>query len=170
MSTHAEAKYRVRELTSDDAEAYRRLRLQAVETRPSDYQTTPKSATTLPWELQISASQLYKVFGVFDGDGLQGILGFRQLSNPKVRHKGIVWGMYLREEARGTGMAEALMERVLAYAAERVDQVMLSVLATNERAQAFFRKMGFERYGMEPHAMKIEGVYYDEVYMQKFLH
>jgi ribosomal protein S18 acetylase RimI-like enzyme len=77
--------------------------------------------------------------------------------------------MYVREDARGTGLAEAMVEAVMEHARGRVEQILLSVITDNERARHFYRKMGFEPYGLERRALKIGDRYYDEEYCVKFL-
>ena len=48
--------------------------------------------------------------------------GFYALEGPKTRHKGVLWGMYVKPAARGRGLAKALTERVMAQARrERVE-------------------------------------------------
>jgi RimJ/RimL family protein N-acetyltransferase len=44
----------------------------------------------------------------------------------------------------------------------RVTQVKLSVNTENEKAAALYRSLGFEVYGREPRAMRVDGRYHDE--------
>ena len=108
-------------------------------------------------------------YGGFVGDELKGFLGFTPLRNPKIAHKGVLWGMYVQPEARGSGLAEAMVEAALDYARGHVEQVLISVIADNGRACRFYERMGFERYGSEPRALKIGGEYYDEEFRVKML-
>jgi RimJ/RimL family protein N-acetyltransferase len=102
-------------------------------------------------------------------DELCGFVGFYPLKNPKISHKGLLWGMYVNEKARGTGLAAAMVEAVLEHARGQVEQVMLSVITENERARRFYEKMGFEPYGLERRALRIGDRYYDEEFRVKFL-
>ena len=54
---------------------------------------------------------------------------------PKQAHKGLLWGMYVRSIARGTGVAKPLVEAVLGHARERVELVQLTVVSENKAAQ-----------------------------------
>ncbi len=160
---------RVRRLTEDDAEIYRAIRLEALERYPEAFQSTYETSAELPLEAYVQRLQRHALFGGFRGDDLSGFVGFYPLRSPKVRHKGLLWGMYVKEEARGTGLAAALVEAVLDHARAHVDQILLSVITDNERARHFYGRMGFEPYGLEPRALKIGDRYYDEEFRVKFL-
>ena len=74
--------------------------------------------------------------------------------------------MYVAPEYRGQGIGAALLDEALGHA-EKVGmrQVLLSVNAENTAALRLYAGRGFERYGLEPDALFIEGRYYDEEYM-----
>ncbi|MCG8359416.1 MAG: GNAT family N-acetyltransferase [Kiloniellales bacterium] len=159
----------VRRLTEDDAEAYRTIRLEALAHHPEAFQATYESSAELPLDVYTQRIQRYALFGGFRGDELAGIAGFYPLRNPKIRHKGLMWGMYVKEEARGTGLAAAMIEAVVEHARGQVEQILLSVIVDNERARRFYERMGFEAYGMERRALKIGERYYDEEFRVRFL-
>ena len=75
----------------------------------------------------------------------------------------------MQEAQRGCGLAEALIKAVLAYASARVEQLLLSVAATNTRAIRFYRRLGFQAYAVEPRALKVGQNYVDEIHMIKIL-
>jgi ribosomal protein S18 acetylase RimI-like enzyme len=83
----------------------------------------------------------------------------------KLRHKGVLWGMYVRPEARGTGLAAALVQQVVAHAQTLVEQVCLTVVASNVAARRLYSAAGFEEYGLERRGLKVGSEYYDEVLM-----
>jgi diamine N-acetyltransferase len=59
-----------------------------------------------------------------------------------------LWRFYVGRPWHGRGVAQALMERVLAAARTRgARRLWLGVWERNPRAQAFYRKAGFERVG-----------------------
>ncbi|MEV6013017.1 GNAT family N-acetyltransferase [Streptomyces sp. NPDC051976] len=55
--------------------------------------------------------------------------------------------VYLRPEARGTGLAEKLFAAAIAWVWDRADRVYLWVHQDNARAEAFYRRFGFTRTG-----------------------
>ena len=46
-----------------------------------------------------------------------------------------------------------------------VEEVRLSVVSSNAAAVRFYEAAGFVAYGLEPRALKVAGVYHDEVLM-----
>ncbi|MDJ0946905.1 MAG: GNAT family protein [Kiloniellales bacterium] len=159
----------VRRLTEDDAEGFREIRLEALKSHPESFQSTYESAAELPLDAFAQRLRRYALFGGFIGDELYGFVGFFPLRNPKISHKGIMWGMFVKEDARGTGLAEAMVGAVLDHAQGTVEQVLLSVIVENKRARRFYEKMGFEPFGLERRALKIDGRYYDEEFRVKYL-
>ena len=159
----------VRRLREADAEAYRVIRLEALEHYPEAFQATYESAAKLPLEAYVQRLERYALFGgLIDGE-LAGFVGFHRFTNPKIAHKAILWGMYVKESARGTGIAEAIVQAVLGHAANHVEQILLSVITNNARARHFYGKMGFVAYGLEKRALKIGDSYYDEEFRVRFL-
>lgn len=159
----------VRRLTQDDAEIFREIRLEALEKHPETFQSTYESAAELPLDAFKQRLRQYALFGGFADGTLCGFVGFYPLKNPKISHKGLLWGMYVKEEARGTGLAEAMVEAVVEHAKDKVEQILLSVIEENERARRFYAKMGFEPYGLEPRALKIGDRYLGEEFRVRFL-
>ena len=87
----------------------------------------------------------------------------------KRAHKAVLWGMYVRRTARGTGLARGLVEAVIDHARERAVLVQLSVVSDNLVARRLYGSLGFEPYGVEARSLKVDGRYLDEVLMVKML-
>ncbi len=159
----------VRRLTEADVEAYRELRLEALKRHPEAFQATYETSAELTLDAFARRLKQYALFGGFIDGRLCGFVGFYPLKHPRTSHKGILWGMYVREDARGGGLAQALVDAVVEHAKGRVEQILLSVITANERACRFYEKAGFEAYGRERRALKLDGRYYDEEFRVKFL-
>ncbi len=161
--------HEVRRLTPDDAEAFRAIRLESLKNHPEAFGASYEFEEGLA--LSSFAARLRKdaIFGAFQDGELMGTAGFAALKSPKARHKGILWGMYVREPARGSGLAQALVERVVAHAHSQVELVQLTVVTANERALKFYEDQGFECYGTEKKALKIGPDYFDEALLVRFL-
>ena len=159
----------VRRLTQDDVEVFRDIRLEALERHPEAFQSTYESAAELTLDAFRQRLRRYALFGGFVDGELRGFVGFYPLKNPKICHKGIMWGMYVTESARGTGLAKAMVEAVVDYARGKVEQLLLSIIEDNERARRFYEKMGFQPYGLERRALKIGDRYYNEEFRVRFL-
>lgn len=159
----------IRRLESADAEAFRKIRLEALERNPEAFQATFHDEAAESLDQVADRLRRAAVFGATIGDGWVGMAGFFALPGEKVRHKGVLWGMYVRPEARGRGIGAALVERVVAHARTEVEILALSVITENASARRLYERLGFVAYGTEPRAMKQGGVYYDEVLMAKAL-
>jgi GNAT superfamily N-acetyltransferase len=96
------------------------------------------------------------VFGGWIGSSsLLGVAGVRVHGAVKLRHKGMLWGMYVRPEARGTGLAASLVQRVIEEAQSFVEEICLTVVASNAAAHRLYRAAGFEQYGLERRALRV---------------
>ena len=155
----------VRRLGEADVEDYRTIRLEALELAPEAF------GSTLAREQAFSRADFLArltgglVFGAFEGEALAGIAGLVVEAGAKERHKGTLFGMYVRPGARGRGVGLALVEAVLAAAEGLVEQVLLAVVADNAAARLLYERCGFSAYGVEPRALKFNGRYFDEVLM-----
>lgn len=70
-------------------------------------------------------------------------------------------------EARGQSVGRALLVQALALAATVPEllQVNLSVNAGNVAAIALYESLGFQTFGREPGALRIDGVLHDELHL-----
>jgi GNAT superfamily N-acetyltransferase len=159
----------IRRLTADDAAAFRAIRLEALERHPEAFQSVHRDEAAEPLDRIAERLARSTVFGASRGDGLVGMAGFFVHQGEKVRHKGVLWGMYVQAEARGLGIGAALVERVIAHARAEVEILGLSVVTENVSARRLYERLGFVAYGTELRAMKQNGIYYDEVLMAKAL-
>ena len=78
--------------------------------------------------------------------------------------------MNVRPQARGTGLAASLVQRVVEQARTLVEELCLTVVASNTAACRLYSAAGFEQYGLERKALKVGNQYYDEVLMALSLH
>lgn len=155
----------IRRLDVRDVEDYRAIRLAALEGEPDAFGSTYDSEATRPLSTFAGRLATSVVWGACTDAGVVGMAGFTQDAGQKHCHKGFVWGLYVRPAARRQGIATALVETLLASAAEMVEHVTVSVVQGNDAAMALYRRFGFEVYGVEPRALKGAAGYADEVLM-----
>jgi ribosomal protein S18 acetylase RimI-like enzyme len=159
----------VRQLLPEDAEALRILRLEALELHPEAFGSSHAEESTRSADAFAAWTTGGYIAGGFVDGRLDAMAGLSIPRTTKQMHKGTLWGVYVRESRRGSGLAEAVMDAVLDHAGTRVEQVHLSVAATNDRAINLYRRLGFEPYGTERRALLVNGIYIDELLMVKFL-
>jgi len=107
------------------------------------------------------------IVGAFDDGKLVGTAGFVRQPGVKERHKGRIWGVYLKAERRGKGIGLSMMKLLLNRAAdiEGLEQILLSVTTTQAAAIALYRSLSFTSFGYEVRALKIGDRFIDEEYM-----
>jgi ribosomal protein S18 acetylase RimI-like enzyme len=95
------------------------------------------------------------------------IVGWCDISRdsvPTYAHEGML-GMGVLADFRGRGLGERLLRTTLAAAAGAgFERVALSVYASNTRAAALYRKVGFALEGTRVRGRKLDGDY-DDVHM-----
>ena len=157
---------KVRRLEASDVADYRELRLESLKVHPEAFGASWESEGEKPISWWVERLQTTTVFGGWvNNSPLVGVAGFAVYHTAKLRHKGELWGMYVRPEARGTGLAAALVQEVVAHARPLVEQVCLTVVASNVAARRLYNAAGFEEYGLERRGLKVGSEYYDEVLM-----
>jgi RimJ/RimL family protein N-acetyltransferase len=169
------AEIQIRQLTPGDAALYRSIRLEGLKESPEAFGSTFDAEFTKPlaWFFDRLSSSV--VFGairdakllnakILDAKIL-GVAGFAVRDGEKEAHKGLLWGMYVRPDARGAGVARRLVEAVIAYARPHVELIQLSVVVGNEQARRLYARLGFVEYGIEKNSLKYDGRYYDEILM-----
>ena len=164
-----DADLQIRLLAPADAAAYRAIRLSGLKDTPEAFGSTfdAEVAKPLAWFFdRLTASD---VFGALREREILGVAGFAVRDGAKEAHKGLLWGMYVRPEARGTGVARRLVETVIDFARPRVELIQLSVVVGNEPARRLYARLGFVEYGIEKNSLKFGGRYYDEILMARQL-
>ena len=158
--------FKVRRLETDDVASYRELRLEGLKSHPEAFASSWESEAEKPaswWAERLKSNTV--LGGWVDGSPLVGVAGLRVQDAIKLRHKGVLWGMYVRPEARGTGLAAALVQRAVEHASTLVEEICLTVVTSNVAACRLYKAAGFKEYGLERRALKVGSQYYDEMLM-----
>ena len=163
----------LRSLNETDAAAFTKLRLKAIDDSPPAIWPTPEEERTRPLDAvaaQIRQTPEQIVFGVFDQHMLIGIAGLKQEPYAQLRHKGVLWGVFVHPLYRNVGVARELLGAALTHARTmRMRQIHLRVNTENHRARRLYMTSGFTGYGIEHRAMCVNGRYFDEENMVLYL-
>lgn len=158
----------IRLLTADDAGEWWRLRLESLRGDPEGFSASAEDQQSLKEgdvrKRLSSGGTDFFIVGAFEDGRMTGMAGFYRETGMKTRHKGHVWGVYVTQEKRGKGVARNMLQKILerATASEGLDQILVSVAATQVAANRLYRALGFEPFGREPRALKVGDHYIDE--------
>jgi ribosomal protein S18 acetylase RimI-like enzyme len=134
----------VRRVEESDWEQLRVVRLRALEVDPEGFLDRIERARDLPdehWRTRATPSATSVTF-VDDHDGVfAAMVAAFVADDPGTAY---LVGMWVAPELRGSGVANELVEHVLAWAREhRRARVVLSVEPGNDRASRLYEKCGF---------------------------
>lgn len=119
----------LRRLTADDAETYRAIRLEGLQSQPDAFGSSWAEEQEKPLAAFAARLEGNAVWGGWlDGHAdLAGVAGLMVPTSAKLRHIGTLWGMFVRPAARGQGLGAALVQTVIDEAATRVEELRLTV-------------------------------------------
>lgn len=166
--------YTIRNIQRDEADIYWPLRLEALKTHPEAFGASFELSIQLPMsEVQErihNEPDDYILVAYTEEGTLAGMMGFKREHGLKLRHKGMIWGVYVAPPYRGSGLASRLLREVLDRGRhlEGIKQINLSVVTTNESARRLYERYGFEVFGIERNALEVNGQGYDEAHMNYF--
>lgn len=153
----------IRLLEADEGPRFRALRLEALTVDAATFASDAGVEAAKPaiWFAERVAEG---VMGAFAGGELVGMAGYSRHPNPKQAHKATLFGMYLNRAHRGSGLAGRLLAAVVDHArAAGCERLLLACNAGNRGAIRLYEAAGFQRYGIEPRALKHpDGSYADD--------
>jgi ribosomal protein S18 acetylase RimI-like enzyme len=147
------AEVELHQVTPDDWESYREIRLEMLLDSPDAYWFTHDEAagfTEAKWRENVGRGWL--VSARIGADAV-GSAGLGTQAEPGQPDRAVLWGMYVTPRVRGRGVGERLVRAVLDEASRRgVSEVFLEVTSGNDRALELYERCGFERTGLtRPH-------------------
>lgn len=158
----------IRRLQPADAAAYQHFRLRGLREHPEAFTSAYEEVLLQPLSTPEKrlASPDEKVWGAFVEGALAGMIGLNHEKRLKNRHKATLVGMYVADEFSGRGMGRALVTAVLQEARRcGVELIVLTVTEGNRPACALYTRAGFSSFGVEPDAIRVNGVSHGKQHM-----
>jgi ribosomal protein S18 acetylase RimI-like enzyme len=161
---------RVRKLIKHDADHYRQIRLEALSNDPDSFGTMHDEEairTTDNFREKIPVDNNSFILGCYEAEDLIGIVAFHQESRIKLRHKAYIRSMYVQPKYRKKGIGKLLLNELIARAKaiQEIKMLLLDVVTNNLPAKQLYLSFGFQIYGIEKMAYKLNHQYFDLEYM-----
>ena len=157
METHRPT---IRPLCAGDAAAYASLRLCAIDETPDSFVSTraeEEKRSIVEIETRICANANQVVFGAFAGNVLVAVAGLRRYPLRPVQQKGFLWGLFVMQTHRRSGIARRLIAAAIDQARTMgLTHIALNTGAANESAIALYTSTGFEAVEDEPYTEAID--------------
>lgn len=162
----------IQELTITDQNLYKSFFTKGLEAHADCFRITPADEQKEPFPTQGNSDSF--TLGAFsETDELLGVVSFERegAKRQRLKHKGLLFRMYVSAEHGGKGIGKKLIEELLLRVKTQTDieQINLTVVSTNHGAKNLYKKFGFQSFSVEINALKTNGTYYNEETMVLFL-
>lgn len=160
-------RFALRRLRSDDASAFRQVRLRALREHPEAFGASWEEEQDQPESRFAERLENGHVIGgISEGEMIVGTIGISRSKGQKTQHIGSIWGMYVSPAARGKGLARQLLNAAVAEFGPSVRSLRLCVEANNDPAIKLYESAGFKRWALEAEALKVGDTFHDEILMR----
>jgi RimJ/RimL family protein N-acetyltransferase len=163
---------RIEELTQERNYGYKNFLHQGLTKQINSFRITAEDDRDLIFPTS-GTEDNFTLGALSDQDQIMGVVSFARegADREKLRHKGLLFRMYVAQEFSGQGMGGRLIQAVIDRAQQlpNMEQINLTVIASNAPARNLYQKFGFEVFSLERNAMKYKGKYLDEEMMALFL-
>ncbi|WP_411955056.1 N-acetyltransferase family protein [Alkalibacillus sp. S2W] len=164
----------IRELYPNDAEEYLTIRLEALKNNPSAFASSyeeEKNVYAEKYKSSFNNKSSAITFGAYEESQLVGVVTLVKEQPLKLSHRANIVAMYIKPEKRGYGIGKALVLSVIEQTKNigGIEQIYLTVVTTNVPAKKMYASCGFEVFGIDRRALKVDHTYYDEEHMVLYL-
>jgi ribosomal protein S18 acetylase RimI-like enzyme len=154
-----------------EIKAYYDLLVNAISTEPQFFRVAPIDIEGEVFPTKDTFENF--TLGAFSDEGeLLGTVGFKRDLFVKLKHKGLIFRMYVSEKAKRQGLGRKLLQACVerAMQGEGLMQIYLTVVATNHRAKRLYSSEGFISISLERDSIQMsEGEFVDEETMILYL-
>ena len=161
-----------RQLTITDCDEYRRIRLECLKQYPDNFGSTYEeelNAQSLKLDNAIKGTDKGNfAMGAFTASNkLIGICGLVRELRLKTRHRGEIVQMYIDPAFARQGIGKTLLQLSIenAFQDTETEQIILSVVYTNDKAVKLYKQLGFIEYGRLENYFKIDTRYFTQLFL-----
>ena len=145
----------IRELISTDVTAYQTFMLCGLQAHPESFRISAKDAGEPMVPFAPSRVDAFTLGAWLHEGQLAGVVSFARETQEKLRHKALLYRMYVRAESSGRGIGRNLVQEV----------VRRAVVSLNLRAKRLYGSEGFTVFAREERGLKMGEAYCDEEQM-----
>ena len=157
----------IRELTPTDTADYQALMLDGLSRHAESFRIAAQDEGEPMIPFASSRPDAFTLGAWLANGQLAGALSFEREVRSKLRHKGLLYRMYVRADVAGRGIGRRLVQEAIKRAREieGLEQINLTVVATNTRAKRLYASEGFKSFALEQNGLKMGTRYFDEEQM-----
>ena len=160
------------DLTAEQNFGYRSFMLSGLQKHRDCFRISPLDEVHEPFPT-LGKPDSYTLGLITTTHELAGVVSFQREGHnrEKIRHKGLLFRMYVASEYGGRGLGRILLDETIRRARRLPDmeQINLTVIASNALAKRHYEKAGFRSFALEKNAIKDGDLYHDEERMVLFL-
>ena len=159
----------IAKLSHDQWELYRDLRLEALKNDPVAFGSSFEEEVGLPKAAWLN--RIPNAIFALDEEKPVGLIVWRREDRIKTRHTAYINSMYVAGKFRGQGIGGRLMTAAIdsIQASQGILKIRLSVIASQVPAFKLYSHFGFRTIGTAKKELYVNGLYYDEIIMEKML-
>ena len=152
----------IKRLEPDDWRLWKDIRLEALKIDPESFGGAYEEETLKTDEYWRQNLEDHYLLGLFEAEQLVATAGFHQLTSKKLCHRGMIFSVFTKKQARQKGYSRHLLQEIITYAKSHVKQLHMHCSTKNKEVLTFYQSLGFTVYGTEPNALCVQNQYYDE--------
>lgn len=162
-------KLTIKRLPAERWQEYREIRMTGLETDPLAFMSSFQEEERYPenlWKERITN----QIFAEIDFR-IVGLIGFLVRTRQKERHIADIFGLYVRREYGGKGIGDRLLkDAVLTISSSAgVRKIELGIIANQKAAITLYERNGFSIAGKLSAELFLDGEFFDEILMEKFI-
>jgi ribosomal protein S18 acetylase RimI-like enzyme len=159
----------IKKLPDNRWKDYRDLRLEALMSDPTAFGSSYEEEIILPDEEWVN--RINNVLFAILNNKLIGMIVYIFNKGLKIKHIANIYGVYVKKEYRNQGIGKKLLENAISLILtnKNIMKINLSVNPQQVAAVKLYEKYGFESVGVLKNDLLIEGKFYDEAVMEKYI-
>jgi ribosomal protein S18 acetylase RimI-like enzyme len=133
----------ITEIKSDDVELYKKFLTFGLINDEENFRITPNDDLNAPFPTKDTLDSFS--LGAYSNNALAGVVSFTRDGGDreKLRHKGILFRMYVSKDFRGQGIAKMLIATLIERVRQisDIEQINLTVIANNDNAKKLYENL-----------------------------